>query len=886
MVKGNKYDILKNGSCWIKADFHLHTMSDGEFEYSNDGTHPPENTFVNDYVSKLKEQNINIGVVTNHNKFNVDEFGAIKKKAQKEEILMLPGVELSVNDGSNGIHTLIVFSEEWLKDGHDYITPFITTMFPGKSSPEFQNANGRSDKNILDVVHELDKTDRDYFLVFAHVEQSNGLWKEMSGGKLGDFTNKRYAQVRKRTLGFQKVRTNVKREKVKSWLKDWYPAEVEGSDCKKISEIGSKSGETWLKVGDFTFEAVKYALKDNVNRLRTTKPDRYKHSFIKSINFQGGILNGETINFSPELNTLIGIRGSGKSSILEAIRYVLDIPFGDNATDIKYKNKLVEHTFGSGGTATITAVDIYGQEYQIRRILNDYPESLVNNQLQPGISIRETIVRNPIYFGQKDLSSSGEGFEKDLVEKLIGDNLLEIRNKIEEQKATVNSAITNYLSLNNLDEQIEEYTSKRQNDEFNLERFKKHGVSEKFKKQSKYEQDERVLSQIIKDTHNYIEDLDRFINEHEDTIKNNGKYQSKENPDFFESFYKELEKVSVIFDSQKKEKEQLGRIYKSMGAKSLEFLQFKKTFTDEFAATRRKIEEELKEKGIDTLDLEEFPKLTNKIEQSKNMLEALQKQKDKKNLVRDELFASFNILNNLWESEFKIIKELLDKINSKNSSLLIESEYKGDKKNFLSFMKYSFQGSKIRINTLTNLIHKYEDFVDMYTHFREVLSKCGSSPETFEEYFNDNLQALLTYQVPNKFKIKYRGKELQHHSLGQRASALMLFVLNQQENDLIIVDQPEDDLDNQTIYEDVIKLIKELKPNTQFIFATHNANFPVLGDSEQIHSCCYSDDIVEIETGSIDSSIIQKEIVDIMEGGEDAFNKRKEIYDIWKPQSL
>jgi ABC-type lipoprotein export system ATPase subunit len=110
--------------------------------------------------------------------------------------------------------------------------------------------------------------------------------------------------------------------------------------------------------------------------------------------------------------------------------------------------------------------------------------------------------------------------------------------------------------------------------------------------------------------------------------------------------------------------------------------------------------------------------------------------------------------------------------------------------------------------------------------------------------------------------------------------------LSQKENDLIIIDQPEDDLDNQTIYQDVIKLIKELKPQTQFIFATHNANFPVLGDSEQIHSCRYADEKMTLKSGSIDSPIIQNEIVDIMEGGEDAFNKRKEIYGIWKPQNF
>ncbi len=62
-----------------------------------------------------------------------------------------------------------------------------------------------------------------------------------------------------------------------------------------------------------------------------------------------------------------------------------------------------------------------------------------------------------------------------------------------------------------------------------------------------------------------------------------------------------------------------------------------------------------------------------------------------------------------------------------------------------------------------------------------------------------NLVEFVTCQVPNRFVIRYRGKELKHHSLGQRASALLLYVLSQRQNDVIIIDQPEDDLDNQTI---------------------------------------------------------------------------------------
>ena len=136
---------------------------------------------------------------------------------------------------------------------------------------------------------------------------------------------------RDRCVGFQKVTTHDKRTQVKSWLGDWYPAEVEGCDCKSIADIG-KGKQTYVKIGAFTFEAVKFALLDYAQPRRQHSP-KQENSNVKSIAFEGDKLDGQVINFSPELNTFIGIRGSGKSTILEAIRYALDIPFGKNAAD-------------------------------------------------------------------------------------------------------------------------------------------------------------------------------------------------------------------------------------------------------------------------------------------------------------------------------------------------------------------------------------------------------------------------------------------------------------------------------------------------------------------------------------------------------------------------
>lgn len=180
------------------------------------------------------------------------------------------------------------------------------------------------------------------------------------------------------------------------------------------------------------------------------------------------------------------------------------------------------------------------------------------------------------------------------------------------------------------------------------------------------------------------------------------------------------------------------------------------------------------------------------------------------------------------------------------------------------------------------VVDEFSDFSAAWRNKNKLQTLLGSSFDTFWEYFEDNLEALLTWQVPNVFTIEYHGKALAHHSLGQRASALILFILSQRENDVVIIDQPEDDLDNQTIYEDVIKLVLELKPTTQFIFATHNANIPVLGDADLVIACECKDDHIDISRGSIDNISVQQKIVRIMEGGSDAFEKRKQVYEAWK----
>jgi hypothetical protein len=100
---------------------YLHTKADREFIYTGDD-------FVNDYIGKLTEQNIGIGLITNHNKFDKGEFTALKKKAGENNIGLFAGVEFSLKEG---IHILIAFDDAWYKGQTDHINQFLDTAFYG-----------------------------------------------------------------------------------------------------------------------------------------------------------------------------------------------------------------------------------------------------------------------------------------------------------------------------------------------------------------------------------------------------------------------------------------------------------------------------------------------------------------------------------------------------------------------------------------------------------------------------------------------------------------------------------------------------------------------------------------------------------------------------------
>jgi predicted ATPase len=882
-------DIFKAGSTWLRADFHLHTRVDGEFFYNG-----KDNDFINAYVEGLKQAEIRLGVLTNHNKFNLDEFKALSKAARKEEICLLPGVELSINEGSNGIHILIIFNpEQWIKQGSDLINPFISSMFTGKTKDEYERENANSDKNLLQTIEELDKRNLDYFFIFAHVEQGKGLWIEMGGSKLSAFQEERYAALRRRCLGFQKVRTHDVPErscrlKVQTWLGDWYPAELEGSDCKSIEQIGKGEKKTYLKLGSFTFDAIKYALLDYKNRVKDSIPD-IQHSYIKKITVLdgAGALSSESIDFSAALNTLIGIRGSGKSSLIEVLRYGLGLAAG--AGDEGYKNNLINKALGSAGKFILTLVNCHGQEYEIHYIKDQTPDIYLNGIKQSGISIKDTIIRNPIYFGQKDLSGSGENYygKNSLVEKFLEKELQDIRLKIYNKSEEIKISLEKLSKKSQAKDTLNDQNDIIKNIEHRLEIYKKYKLEDGLNESLELDKDLDLLKRGQDLIRRFIDQLNQLLSDYDDDLDEYLNYKSKYNEDLTSDFISKFQKfkdVLIALGVSSKKSEELEQGFLNL---SNSLAQRKNAQKESFAELERSLASEIKNTEIKNITVEEFKKLTEGLLKAQNLKDLLEKEVKKEEGVSGAFRTALSELEELWQEEYKLADNKLKELCKGTEAISIESSFQRDKGAFLDFIKNTFKGSGIRDATYEKIAERFKNFIEIYKALNENFEQekiyFGSNPEDFRKLFNEKIISILTYQTPNEYLINYHGKNLLHHSLGQRASALIIFILTRGGHDLIMIDQPEDDLDNQTIYEDVIKLVREIKPKVQFILATHNPNIPVLGDAELVQVCSFLDEKITIMSGSIDKPEIQKQIIDIMEGGKEAFDRRKEIYRKWNP---
>ena len=143
------------------------------------------------------------------------------------------------------------------------------------------------------------------------------------------------------------------------------------------------------------------------------------------------------------------------------------------------------------------------------------------------------------------------------------------------------------------------------------------------------------------------------------------------------------------------------------------------------------------------------------------------------------------------------------------------------------------------------------------------------------------LDRMLTWFPEDDLVVEYSphgdGREfrsIRQASAGQRSAAMLAFLLAHGEEPLVL-DQPEDDLDNHLIYDLVVRQIRENKLRRQIIVVTHNPNIVVNGDAEMVHALRFTNgQCVVAQSGSLQEASIREEVCQIMEGGREAFARR------------
>ena len=233
-------------------------------------------------------------------------------------------------------------------------------------------------------------------------------------------------------------------------------------------------------------------------------------------------------------------------------------------------------------------------------------------------------------------------------------------------------------------------------------------------------------------------------------------------------------------------------------------------------------------------------------------------------------------------------------MNSKKlkGKLRLSIKFRQQKQKLIEFItKIEGIGEK----SLSGII-QYDDF-DVFTFVEDIFNGADrikskySLTQNVAEKICTNLKAKdlryieqlqLTDLIEIELEVHNDYKKLNKLSKGQQCTAI-LNILLLDNKDPLIVDQPEDNLDNSFIAENLVDTIRENKIRRQYVFATHNANIPVFGDAELIITMEEVDRAGKVANGgmgSIDSAGVRNNVIQILEGGPEAFRMREEKYGI------
>lgn len=895
-----------NGANFLLADLHLHTPDDPQFSCLP-GTDLESDRgkadFAAAYIKAAKDRGLSIIAVTAHN--SVEWIDLIRNAASGSGITVFPGFEIGTTSGSDGIHLLCIFEPDRPKDELDDL---LTQMGLPRGSRFHKDRTPKlCDKQVDDAINFVQ--DNGGIAIAAHVLSENGMLKKesMRGEvRVNAWKNQRLSAAEipkarsfydnKDTFAARVIRNDMDIYKRKRLI-----ACIYSSDARKLDDIGNRA--TWIKLSSLTIEGLKQAFLDWEARIRhpeeLIKSDYYQ---IVAAEWVGGFLDGLKIHFNKNLNAIIGGKGTGKSTILETLRYVLGHePMGEEPR--RQYEAILKEVFRPGSTVRILVeVTAPGpSRYLIERSFPYDPvvfrwddDLLEASEELPGVSPVGIMGKIEVY-GQKEILELSR--KEDIQVKLL-DRFLDSREQTsldEREKECLRKLSENAQALIKTErnkETIEERNRQLISLHEKLRQYESAGIKDQLSEQRSYVQEENLFQRIDELLRNLETGLETFTEASNISSEFLSDKYLKELPhvDIFKELGKELDDLD-----QSAEKAILS-ISKAIKNTRLKLSDSKKKWEPDNIAQRKRYQDTLLRLQTESFDPNDYIEVERKIGQLKPLVKEGKRINARNRELIGRRIQLLHELQAVRKEGYQALKKVADSINSELSGILrVELEYEGQKGEFAKQLADLKSGAR---NDQIQRIIKHLEFTP--SRFAQEIRK---GIEYIEESFgitNAAAQSLWractqevvydleTFAISPSISIQLNigtpqtpiYKETKNLSVGQRCTAILMLILLRSPFPLI-VDQPEDDLDNSFVYSDVVQRLRREKEYRQFIIATHNANIPVLGDAELIQVLDADKGNLILEKcirGSIDDFQIREPVETILEGGHDAFEFRKSKY--------
>ena len=827
-----------------------------------------EKQYNNEILEKCIQNGIKIVGLANHGDSNSSE--SLRKILSDNGILVFPGFEIAT---AEKIHIVCLFPRE--TDISE-----LNRLLGLLGMPKYKTGTEASNLSCIDIATKV--IENNGFWYAAHITSDNGILK--LGGLNNVWQNELLiaAQIPNTQENIDPNYKNIIKNKDKNYIRESLPAFINAKDISLPNDLDNEFSSTFVKMSELSFDAFKQAFKDPTSRIKLKSDIKASfQSSIDRIEVVGGYLDGLDIEFSNELNTIIGGRGTGKSTLINLIRYTLNMY---DSTTKKEVEEVAKANLGANSyvTLTITSHRQGGYRYKVRRTYKYNTVVLDQNNEVSELNV-EDILPNMEIYGQNELLESIKSDSK--ITKIVS-RLINIDEENEEKRnknyRKLNENTEELLLVSDKIEKLDEDISNIPSKSEKLRRYNDLGLGEKL---------EPIL--LIDEERSYISSIYDSVKNYKSTIS-----KLEYNTDYSI----ESEEVRDIIFKLNEFNNELNNISKIILEKRTKLLNEIEEGMQSWEIKNNPKEKELENliKKIDGIHdksnkeiVEEYRQLNIDVQASKPIVEKIENLQTKKNnllKIRKNILEDCKLANNNYAQN---ILKVTKKLNKKEFFGILKLEIKcfQNKDKIIEILKDIDGVGDKALEPIKN----YENFdaITFVEDIKEGIEKIKKeyllSETTAKKICNlkeRNLWEIEKLMLDNitdiKLKVGENFKGMGTLSKGQQCTAILnILLLNNK--DPLIIDQPEDNLDNAYIAENLVKILRENKFNRQYILASHNANIPVFGDAELIiplEEVDQNGKIIENAIGSIDKKSVQKVVIDLLEGGEKALVNRNNKYNI------